>query len=252
MGLAETAAAAAGAGDFGAAEEPPVLGVVDMGEYEPGEGDPEMIPVHLAWLRVRRDVRSIAKGEQYNGGGTRFNFRGVDTVVNTFGPVTLRHGINVFPVGVDATYRDTTAKGGGRMHECVARVTWQVMGPMGDVLPMLVTEGEALDAADKATAKAQSVALRVLLLTGGLTPTSDPDPDSSYIERGSEVRTAESFRDELLDPGTTYWRTDRIGREAHGAGLLERLVLDENGAPVTLNELGQRLLKERAPKGGAS
>lgn len=193
MGLRENAAAAAGrtlsaethdrpdedmppGEDYTPAADP-------MAGYEPGDGDPEMVPVHLAWLRVRKEVRAIAKGEQYNGGGTRFNFRGVDTVVNTFGPVTLKHGVNVLPTRVDAEYRDTTTSKGNKMRECTVRVSWLIVGPKGDTLA-LQTQGEALDSADKGTAKAQSVALRVLLLTGGLTPTHDKDPDSVVVERG--------------------------------------------------------------------
>ena len=256
MGLAETAAAAAGqrAPDaFGNAEDSPVLGIVDMGEFEPGEGDPEMVPVHLAWLRVRHDVRSIAKREKYDAAGTRYNFRGVDTVVNTFGPVTLRHGVSVVPVQVEASYRDTSTNKGATMHECTVRVSWQIIGPKGDLFPVLLqSQGEARDSADKGTAKAQSVALRVLLLNAGLTPTHDQDPDASYVERGAPVRTAESYRDELLDPKTSYLRTDRIGAEVNKAGMLKRLVLDENGAPVTLLELGTRLLEQRQPQGDQS
>src|SRR4051812_24037100 len=66
-----------------------------MADYEPGDDDPEQVPVGVAWLRVRRDIRAISKDQLYNQAGTRFNFRGVDTVVNVFGPVTLKHGVNV-------------------------------------------------------------------------------------------------------------------------------------------------------------
>ena len=52
-----------------------------MVDYEPGEDDPEMVPVHLAWLRVRKDVRAIAKGEQYDDGWSKYSFRGVDATV---------------------------------------------------------------------------------------------------------------------------------------------------------------------------
>lgn len=262
MGLRENAAAAAGRtvktaellDELSAerAAEEPVPAPDPMADYEPGDDDPDMVPVHIAWLRVRKDVRAIAKGEQYNGGGTRFNFRGVDTVVNTFGPVTLKHGINIFPVGVDAEHRDTTTSKGNKMRECTATVSWLVMGPKGDTLPMLLkSRGEALDSADKGTAKAQSVALRVLLLTGGLTPTHDKDPDASYIERGNEApaRSAESYRDELLNPKTSPGRIQQIGYEVSNARMMGSRVQNETGEWETLADLGRRIYGERTGGG---
>ncbi len=256
--LAERAAAKAGrtdAADSTAAEPQPSAyqptTVPDLGEYEPGDGDPEMVPVHLAWLRVRRDIRGIAKRELYNGGGTRFNFRGVDTVVNTFGPVTLKHGVNILPVEVDAEYRDTTSAKGSKMRECTVRVAWQVIGPKGDTLPMLLaSQGEALDSADKGTAKAQSVALRVLLLTAGLTPTDTPDPDSSYIERGeAPVRTARDYLDEILRPITGRQRLAQINYEIKSLGIHGTIVENEHGVEEPLGALLFRVGQERIAGG---
>ncbi|MER6103589.1 ERF family protein [Streptomyces sp. NPDC001832] len=222
-----------------------------MADYEPGNDDPAMVPVHIAWLRVRKDIRAIAKGEQYNGGGTRFNFRGVDTVVNTFGPVTLRHGINVLPVQVDASYRDTTTSKGNKMRECTVRVSWLIVGPKGDTLT-LQTQGEALDSADKGTAKAQSVALRVLLLTGGLTPTHDKDPDTSYVERGeAPVRSAVSYRDEILEQNTSRQRLAQINYEIKQAGLYEASVINEVGDDEKLGAFLFRIGQERIAGGAA-
>lgn len=254
--IAERAAAAAGRADTAppqaaapAAEEF-VPALDPMADYEPGDDDPDMVPVHIAWLRVRKEIRAIAKGEQYNGGGTRFNFRGVDTVVNTFGPVTLKHGVNVFPVHVEASYRDTTTSKGSKMRECTATVTWQIVGPRGDQL-MLQTQGEALDSADKGTAKAQSVALRVLLLSAGLTPTHDKDPDATYIERGNDApaRSAESYRDEILDKKTSPQRIQQIGYEVSNARMLQTKVQNETGDWETLASLGPRIYNERVGGG---
>lgn len=258
--LADRAAAAARRTDTPPSDEAGLPAVLDsipdpqpdpMADYEPGDGDPDMVPVHLAWLRVRKDVRVIAKGELYKGGGTTFNFRGVDTVVNTFGPVTLKHGISIFPVDVETEYRDTTSKANNKMHECTATVSWLVMGPMGDTLPMLLkTKGEALDSADKATAKAQSVAYRVLLLTGGMTPTHDKDPDASHVDRGeAPVRTAESYRDEQLNPATTPSRLDQIRTELRGLGMLNTQVPNEKNELETLDSIGGRMYRARTGGG---
>jgi hypothetical protein len=221
-----------------------------MADYEPGDGEPEMVPVHIAWLRVRREIRSIAKGQLYNQSGTRFNFRGVDTVVQHFGPVTLKHGVHVLPVDIVAEYGEKSAKSGSRMRECSVTVTWLIMGPRGDTLT-LKTAGEALDLADKATTKAQSVALRTLLLTAGLTPTGDPDPDSQRIERGNEApaRSAESYRDEIVDPKTSAPRLEQISYELGNLRMLGVKVVNEMGERETLDSLGRRIYGERTGGG---
>ncbi|WP_260859754.1 ERF family protein [Streptomyces cupreus] len=255
--IAERAAAAAGRTDNSPApaEEAPaaeefIPAPDPMADYEPGDDDPDMVPVGVAWLRVRRDIRAIGKGELYNQSGTRFNFRGVDTVVNVFGPVTLKHGVHVMSSKVEASYGEKTTKSGGKMRECSVLVTWTIMGPMGDTLT-LQTMGEALDTADKATTKAQSVALRTLLLGFGLTPTHDTDPDADRIERGIEApaRSAESYRDELLDPKTSPGRIQQIGYEVSNARMLGSRVQNETGEWETLGDLGRRIHGERTGGG---
>ena len=233
--------------DLTAAYAPPAPD--PMADYEPGDDDPDMVPVSVAWLRVRKDIRAISKGELYNQSGTRFNFRGVDTVVNVFGPVTLKHGINILSSQVEATYGEKPTKSGGKMRECSVLVTWTIMGPMGDTLT-LQTMGEALDTADKSTTKAQSVALRTLLLSFGLTPTHDKDPDADRIERGeAPVRSAVSYRDEILDPNTSAGRIRQIGMELSPLGMLNAKVTNEVGDEETLDALGRRIYAERAGGG---
>jgi hypothetical protein len=255
--LAERAAAKAGRAEQTPNVVPefatpaPAVGttITDLGEYEPGDGDPEMVPVHIAWLRVRRDIRSISKREQYNQSGTRFNFRGVDTVVNVFGPVTLKHGINVIPLTVEAEYGEKNTKSGSKMRECTVLTTWQILGPCGDSFTVQ-TRGEALDTADKSTTKSQSVALRTLLLTLGLTPTDDPDPDSSYIERGeAPVRPAASYLDEIVGPMTSLARLRQIHQELQSTKQAGTLVTNEVGEEEPIGAMVVRIGKERAAGG---
>lgn len=260
MGLRENAAAAAGrtlaaeshsrpdedvppGEEFAPAPDP-------MADYEPGEDDPDMVPVHIAWLRVRREIRSIAKQQKYEEGRTKYNFRGADVVVQHFGPVTLKHGVHILPVTVAANYGGKQTKSGSMMRECTVTVTWQIMGPLGDTL-VLQTAGEALDTSDKSTTKAQTVALRTLLLTAGLVPTGDRDPDADRIERGMDApaRSAESYRDELLDKKTTPGRIQQIGYEVSNARMLGSRVQNETGEWETLGDLGRRIHGERT--GGA-
>ncbi|GGR70804.1 MULTISPECIES: ERF family protein [Streptomyces] len=256
--IAERAAAAAGRTGAGPApvpgEEPrpaeDFAAVPDpMAGYEHGDDDPELVPVHIAWIRVRKDIRAIGKTEQYNDGYSRYNFRGVDATVQAFAPVTMRHGVSVIPHKVDATYRDTKTAKGKATRECTVTVTWHIVGPRGDVL-VAQSQGEALDSGDKGTAKAQSVALRVLLLNAGLVPTGDPDPGHSTIDRGeASVRSAASYLDEICNPGTSAGRLRQIHFELKQANQLRALVTNEVGDEEPIGDMVVRIGKERAAGG---
>ncbi|MEU7596403.1 ERF family protein [Streptomyces sp. NPDC039022] len=254
MGLRENAAAAAGRTP---AAQPDTT--YDPGPYEEPEvsdadltGDPDKVPVHTAWLRVMGDVRVIRKAQRFDGGRAgKFNFRGVDAVLNAYGPITRKHGVSVWPVRTEATYRDISTSSGGKMRECTATVTYRIYGPAGDFIEAQAM-GEATDTGSRSTPKAQSVALRTLMLTGGMVPTEDRDPDAGAVERGHEApaRSAESYRDELLDPKTSPGRIQQIGYELSNLRMMGAKVTNENGESESLDSLGRRIYAERT--GGAA
>jgi hypothetical protein len=249
MGLAENAAMLAGTAEPApeqAHTTTPHVELPDHDEFEPGPGDPDQVPVHIAWNRLMRDVRAIAKGGKggqfrSNGAGN-YDFRGVDRTVNAIGPAARARGIIVAPVKVDTEYRTS-----GKARECTVTVTWQIIGPKGDTMPgMWQSAGEALDYSDKATAKAQSVALRVLLLTAAMVPTGDPDPDSTRIERGeAPTRSARDYLDEILRPTTGRQRLAQINYEIKQENLHGTIVTNEHGAEEQLGALLYRVGQER-------
>lgn len=215
----------------------------------PGPDGPDLVSAVVAWSRVMDDIRVIGKNELYNAAGTRYNFRGVDRTVNAFAPVLRRHGVLVIPSKVETSHRDFKNSNNKIQRECTATVTWTIYGPKGDSFPAQ-SAGEALDSADKGTAKAQSVALRVLLLTAAMVPTGDPDPDSTYVERGEAVvRTPVQYRNEILDPQTSAGRIRQIGSELSPLNMLNAKVTNEFGEEETLDALGRRIYAERAAGG---
>ena len=62
----------------------------------------EKITVFEAVANVMRDVVAVRKGERNEH--FRFNFRGIDAVMNTVGPVLRTHGVVVVPADMQATY----------------------------------------------------------------------------------------------------------------------------------------------------
>ncbi|MFD5509162.1 ERF family protein [Streptomyces sp. NPDC127051] len=244
--LTERAEQAVGAAPTPPAAPPAAVEPLPNIEIEgPGPDGPELVSAVVAWSRVMDDIRVIGKNEKYDAAGTRYNFRGVDRTVNAFAPVLRRHGVLVIPSKVETSHRDFTNSNKKIQRECTATITWTIYGPKGDSFPAQ-SAGEALDSADKGTAKAQSVALRVLLLTAAMVPTGDPDPDSTYAERGEAVvRTPVSYRDEILDPKTSAPRIKQISQELAQLNLMHAKVTNEFGEDETLHALSRRLYEER-------
>lgn len=143
---------------------------------------PDIVTIQDAMAKVMGDVREVAKNDRNTQ--QNFPFRGIDAVVNAVAPALRRHGVVVLPRLEDATYENVVV-GAKQTHMigCRVRVTYRFVGPGGDWLDATVA-GEAMDAGDKATAKAMSVAFRIALLQALVLPTDDVDPDATSYERG--------------------------------------------------------------------
>lgn len=147
------------------------------------------LPIAQAMNAIMKEVGAIAKKDKNTAQG--FNFRGIDSVVNAVSPALQKHGVIVVPSVEDYEY-STIEIGKNRtaMGHVKVKVTYTFIGANGDSIKATVV-GEAMDAGDKATAKAMSVAFRTALLQALSLPTDEPDPDSSSYERSSVIDVVE-------------------------------------------------------------
>lgn len=132
---------------------------------------------------VMADVGAVKKGD-FNE-GQRFNFRGIDSVVNAVSPALRKHGVIVTPTVQTVDY-STVEVGRNRtpMGHVRVVVEYKFTHESGGAITATVP-GEAMDSGDKATAKAMSVAFRTALLQALCLPTDEPDPDSHSYERAA-------------------------------------------------------------------
>ena len=138
-----------------------------------------------ALAAVADDVRSVRKSDVNEH--QRFNFRGIDAVLNAVGPAFRAHGVVCIP-DTEAVELDTVHTTSGKAStRALVRVRYRFYGPAGDCVEAVVT-GESWDTGDKATAKAYSVAYRTALLQTLTIPTDEPDPDASSYERAATVQ----------------------------------------------------------------
>jgi hypothetical protein len=223
-------------------------------EYTDPIEDIEVVPVHVAWVRVMRDVKSVDKRSQAEITGTKndgskftykFNYRGIDKVLNAVGPALRRHGVTVIPAAVETTYGNA-----GRMRECLVKVTYRVIGPDGSHFEMQGV-GEGLDVGERATPKALTTAYRNMLITALTIPTEDPkmDPDVVNLEREAPPPppTAEQYYEEITDPTTSLARLRTIRTEFAAHPDIAAIEVGPPGEEhIALAKLLTRVGKERA------
>ena len=149
----------------------------------------EQMTVHQALSKVMAEVQAVRKDSKNQA--QRFNFRGIDAVMNAVGPALRKHGVTILPEDVEVHRSNGTTANGKQTAEVVLKVTYRVYGPAGDSIHGKVA-AEAMDFGDKAIAKAMSVAYRTFLLQALTIPTDDPDPDNESYERGAPNGTGAS------------------------------------------------------------
>jgi len=150
-------------------------------------------------IDVMRRVRFVGKDQRNTE--QRFDFRGIDDVINALGPAMREVGIIVLPTVEWSQRASTKTTRGKDTRETTIRTRWTFYGPAGDSISA-VTEGESLDSGDKGTAKAQTVAWRVAMIQAFALPTDEPDPDHDSYQRVDEYeddRRGRGRRDERRD-----------------------------------------------------
>ena len=143
------------------------------------------LSVVQALAAASEDVRSVRKDSKNEA--QRFNFRGIDAVMNACGPAFRKHGIICIPQTEDVVFEAMQLASGKTATRVVVKIRYVFYGPEGDSVAAVVY-GESFDMGDKALAKAYSVAYRTCLLQTLTIPTDDPDPDAEVFETAAKPK----------------------------------------------------------------
>lgn len=213
---------------------------------------PGTVPtVWQAWNAVMAAVQSV--GKYSTNTEQHYRFRGIDAVMNAVGPKLREHGVSVHPVSVEPSWRDVLTTREKRARECTVRVVYRVTGPAGDSFDV-ASVGESLDSGDKGTAKAMSVAYRVMLLQSLTIPTDEPDPDASSYERAEGApQKPQATAEQITDLQKALYEVGLLtGAEAgqEVAAFLNRQVLGWHDITPDEATRATQHFQSLAPKGG--
>lgn len=149
-------------------------------------------PAILAALwSIMNEVTSVAKGSQYSEGTTRYKFRSIDDLVNDLGKAARTQGVFVQSEDLDFRMdRDRTTRSGAKMTTVSVLKRFKFTSLVDGSTLSFDARGEGSDTADKATMKANTMALKSALGQAFMLPTDEKDPD---IDRPESADTNEQM-----------------------------------------------------------
>lgn len=134
---------------------------------------------YAAMVAVMRDIGVIAKSRRTEAQG-KYNFRGIEELLEALGPVARRHGLITTPRHAGPPIIDHyPTSGGGSMNWVILPMAVEFRAT-DDEADVIVAEGygEAADSGDKGVAKAFSVGYREIMFKEFVIPTRGEDYDT--------------------------------------------------------------------------
>lgn len=133
--------------------------------------------IYSSLAAISRDIKCVGKNQRNEG--QRFNFRGIDQVMNELHNSFAKHGVCVLPKVEQYEVKEASTKSGAIQYHTIATVTYTYIAEDGSSV-QTTNVGEAMDMADKGMNKAMSAALKYSLLQLFLIPTEEKK-DEDYF-----------------------------------------------------------------------
>jgi hypothetical protein len=196
------------------------------------------VTIHEALIEIMKAVPAVPKSDRNEA--QRFDFRGIDSVLNAVGPKLRDHGVIVYPQVTEHHAREVSTSKGTKMNAVTLLVQYTFVDKGGDSLTVEVP-GEAMDAGDKAYSKAMSVAFRTALLQTLALPTDEKDPDADAYERAGPgtLTDIEQAQAELLAKVATLKLNTKDVARLYRADM--GLTIQEETDPQRMRDFTKRL-----------
>ena len=118
-----------------------------------------------------------------------YKFRGIDDVLNALSPLLAKHRLVILPRVLERTVVERATKNGGVLFFVTVQVAFDFVSAADKSTHTVVTYGEAMDTADKATNKAMSAAYKYATIQAFCIPT-EGDNDADAVTHEPVARPA--------------------------------------------------------------
>lgn len=195
---------------------------------------------------VMVEMNSIAKDSENRAQG--FKFRGIDDVINELHPRLAKHGIFIVPKVLEERRDERQTKTGGTMTYVILKIEYTLFAKDGSSVVATMI-GEASDTGDKASNKAQSVALKYALLQIFAIPTEDSkDPDEDTPEQSKSILGERDSQMSAIAELVSKFRKIGVSGDMICNRYRLKMLNDLNSNHVAeLNDIGRQIVQNKQP-----
>jgi hypothetical protein len=147
-------------------------------------------------LAVQGEIGAVGISKDRRNAQQGYQFRGIDDMYNALNPLITKHGLVILPRMVERDMQERRSVKGAALFYATVKAEFDFVAPVDDSTHTVVTYGEAMDTADKATNKAMSAAYKYAVMQTFCIPTEgDNDADATTHEvqaRGGDLPAAQS------------------------------------------------------------
>jgi hypothetical protein len=150
-------------------------------------------------MKVYEAIKNVAAAMSHDGiskarknAQQGYNFRGIDDVLNALSSALIEAGLVILPRVTERVVTERETKNGGALFYVTVKVEFDLVAVEDGSKHTIITYGEAMDSADKATNKAMSAAYKYLALLTFCIPTeAAPDTDADFTTHDVASREVE-------------------------------------------------------------
>ena len=138
---------------------------------------------------VMADIGAVGKDSRNAQQG--FMFRGIDAVMNALSPALIKNRVFIAPTILEQSREERTNSKGTTLIYSVCTIKYTFYAEDGSYIDVVVI-GEGMDAGDKATNKAMSIAYKYACFQVFCIPTeemADPDAECHEVKAKAEPKT---------------------------------------------------------------
>lgn len=208
----------------------------------PAAPAPAVPEVYAAISRVSAQLAMEGIGKDRRNDAQKFNFRGIDDVLNALAPMLAANRLLILPRMLNRIQTDRANKAGGAIYSVVVEAEFDFTSAVDGSRVTVKMFGEAMDSADKATNKAMSAAYKYAAIQAFCIPTEgDNDADAHHHEPIALITAEQAQKLSMLavDAGVPL---ARIFEAAGGITALSQL------PAAAFSKVEKKLLKSKAER----
>lgn len=145
-----------------------------------------MSAIYAQITKIMTDLSAVSKSQKNKIQG--FDFRGIDDVINELHPLLAKHGVFIVPEILEERRQERETKSGGISTFVIMKIKYSFYAEDGSHISAVMI-GEAADSGDKASNKAQSIALKYACIQVFAIPTKDAKDQDEEIHEPAQVKS---------------------------------------------------------------